>query len=73
MSIGGEFFGTPETRGVFFKASLLWKLVNDDPRFQCHGRAVGINWGEKDVDLSLHLSLARLQGVWSCLAKVPFT
>lgn len=66
MNENNEFYGSPEFKAVAYKASELWNVVNDDLRFQCHGRAVGVNWDEKGVDLSLHLSIARLQGAAAC-------
>ena len=50
MKVSEEFFGTPDMKTVAFKASQLWNVVKDDPRFQSHGRAVGVNWDENDVE-----------------------
>jgi hypothetical protein len=66
MKVSEEFFGTPDMKAVTFKASQLWNVAGDNPRLQSHGRAVGMNWEGDDTDLSLQLSLARLQGVAGC-------
>ena len=67
MKNSDEFFGSTEIRNVCRKASNMWNIVNDNPRFQTHGRAVGMNWEGDGTDISLHLSLARLQGVAGCV------
>lgn len=57
-----EYFGTEAQQGLQWRTEQLWRLVKDDQRFSCHGRAVALADYDKD-NLSIHLALARLQGV----------
>lgn len=60
-----EFHGSPDQQAVLRKASALWSLVRDDPRFGTHGRAVGISF-DGPGQLDDQVSLARLQGISAC-------
>lgn len=57
-----EYFGTESQQGLQQRAEDLWRVVQDDPRFSCHGRAVALA-DYTEQNLSVHLALARLQGV----------
>jgi hypothetical protein len=65
MRFDTEFFGPPELQGAFKKSALLWDVVCDDPRFNCHGRAVGVSYDGGD-EFELLTTIARLTGASAC-------
>ncbi|MGI3186232.1 GNAT family N-acetyltransferase [Nioella aestuarii] len=60
-----EFFGSPAQKGLQRRAAAMWTLLQDDPAYCCHGRAVGVT-DPAPTSLAQQISLARLQGVSSC-------
>lgn len=56
-----EYFGTEAQQALQARSANLWTLLNDDPRFSCHGRAVTLA-EYTDDNLAQHIALARLQG-----------
>ncbi len=62
MGASNRYFGTVDQQALERRADLLWRVVDGDTRYSCHGRAVAlIERGAEDVDLQI--ALARLQGV----------
>ncbi|WP_420324871.1 GNAT family N-acetyltransferase [Mameliella sp.] len=62
MAIPNRYFGSPEQQGLERRAHLLWQILQDDPDYCFHGRAVGLlRTGTQDT--SLQIALARLQGL----------
>jgi hypothetical protein len=60
-----EFHGNEDQQRIMKKADDLWRLVRDDTRYCCHGRAVALaDYSPSNTDLQI--SLARLQGVGAC-------
>ena len=55
-----EVFGAPPLQAVQRRAAALWTLVEGDPRWSCHGRAVGL---ADPGTVAEQAALARLQGV----------
>lgn len=62
---GSEYHGSPAQRALMQRADPLWRIVRDDPRFCSHGRDVQVA-DHADDDLSLQISLARIQGAAGC-------
>jgi len=59
-----EFFGEPSQQALQRRADAIWTLLKDDPRFCCHGRAVGLAWATAE-NIDTQIALARLQGASS--------
>ena len=57
--------GSPEQILVVQRATALWVLLQDDPRFAFQGRAVSLV-GEQENTADVVISLARVQGYASC-------
>lgn len=65
----GEYFGTADQRRMQARAAMTWRLVGDDPRFGCHGRAVALSDPEGGT-IDLQVALARLNGA-AAIEGVP--
>ncbi|SMX24059.1 GNAT family N-acetyltransferase [Boseongicola aestuarii] len=57
-----RYFGTLEQQGLERRADLLWQIVQDDPSYCFHGRAVGLLKNRVE-DVAAQIALARLQGL----------
>lgn len=57
-----EHFGSADQQRLQARAEQVWTLLQDDPRYCCHGRAVALADATAD-NLAVQLALARLQGV----------
>lgn len=60
--VGDEFFGSESQRALQARAAQMWQLLNDDPRFCCHGRVVAVS-GHGPETTADQIALAVLQGV----------
>ncbi|WP_425101508.1 N-acetyltransferase family protein [Tropicibacter sp. S64] len=59
-----EYFGAPEQQALQQRADHVWTLLKDDPRFCCHGRAVGLAEASAET-IETQVALAKLQGACS--------
>jgi hypothetical protein len=65
LSMIEEYFGSPPQQGLQRRAAAMWALLQDDPAYCCHGRAVGVTDPSPET-IAQQIALARLQGVAAC-------
>ena len=63
-AIVDEFFGEPAQQALQRRSDYLWTLLKDDPRFCCHGRAIGLAEATEQ-NIGDQIALAKLQGAAS--------
>lgn len=61
---GDEFFGDPGQQALQRRADAIWTLLEDDARYCCHGRAVGLADATAE-NIETQVALAKLQGASS--------